>query len=187
MTTLIIFSFIDYILIPYYTKLSLFLATNIRFLWILIVFFTSILFLILYLIRNLKLKYKILYASIYTLIFIFLIYIPFQRGKEIESLTNLGFKIYNDIEKYKIKTNKTLKDLDELYPEYINENEKKVISKHFKYWYSNKDTINEANKKNNGFIPWKEDYYSITINIEFLGPFFIRLNNKTRDFKITDN
>ena len=137
--------------------------------WILLLFISSILILLLYILKKYHIKnLKILFLEfIFILLFILIGIFPFNRGNKINSLKNLGFKVVESIQKLKQEGQNIPQELKDLNPMYLNENELKIISENFRYKvFVNSDSTN---------------YFELHITPDFMKPeyFFYDMNERT--------
>lgn len=125
--------------------------------------------------------------SILLVLFIFLIIIPFDRGRRVEGLKEAGLNLVAKITQFKSETGKLPTRIEMLYPKYLNQDEFDLIKNKVSYAYFSHEEVNKQNSHDRGFIPLKEDYFNLSINEDFLGMERLQYYNKLNKFVLTDD
>lgn len=81
-------------------------------------------------------KNKAIFFTIYISLFYLVILIPFNRGAKVEDLKEYGFHIVDKIYLYEKEVGYFPNTLEDLYPNYLDENKKEDILENYVYWPS---------------------------------------------------
>jgi uncharacterized protein YebE (UPF0316 family) len=150
-----------------------------------LILFFSFLFLV---IKFLKLK-KIACIIIFLTIGFFLVHlviIPFDRGRQINELIQLGYITVEAINKYEIDNNKLPENLNDLYPEYVNNEEIEEINKYVRYDITDHIKRNKNDQYYKDYVPMEKDMSNVWLKKDILGFELLRYNNKTKQFYLDD-
>ena len=127
--------FIYWIVSGIYNRWGMFLYEYIQsYTLIIYIFITSTIFFICILIaRKSSDKNKAIFFTIYLSLFYFFVFIPFNQGAEVEELKKIGFKIVDKIYLYEQEKGNVPETIEELFPNYLSEDNKEMILGNFVY------------------------------------------------------